>query len=89
MTGKGGPGPSLSFVCPLASATGRAQNCGNMAMPLVATKLNLPASRICAGSLPEQLKHRAGSGAVTGKPGSVSANGILNPGHLDVASCRS
>lgn len=45
MTGKGGPGPSLSLVCPLASGTGRAQNCGNMAMPLVATKLNLPVLR--------------------------------------------
>lgn len=45
MTGKGGPGPSLSLVCPLASGTGRGQNCGNMAMPLVATKLNLPLLR--------------------------------------------
>ena len=56
MTGKGGPGPSLSFVCPLASATGRAQNCGNMAMPIVATKLNLPVLRPCVVPRP-RLSH--------------------------------
>ena len=36
MTGKGGPGPSLSFVWPLASGTVRAQNGGNMASRSVA-----------------------------------------------------